>query len=150
MGTSRRPGACYSRGKKEEVAFYMSKPALPVIIRHADLDTAIAEALAQLILQEREGEGSEEGEITVMFAGEGAMATSALTDAFDDIRERCVAQGCAPVGLQVEPALRTDAGLRIWGTLTCVDTTVPAAFPDISAIDLDQEGELWTLTITAT
>jgi hypothetical protein len=95
-----------------------------------------------------EEQGSDTGAVTVMFAGEGDTPDAALRDALDDIRERCAAQSCAPVGVQAEPMLRTDTGVRIWGTLTCVDG--PARFPHLTAIDLDQEGDVWTLTITTT
>jgi hypothetical protein len=124
----------------------MTQPPAILTFRNATLDLVISDALAHLVL--RGEQGSDLSTSTLVFSGEGASAGAAVLDALDDIREQCAAHGCAPVSVRAERAFRTDSGVRIWGTLSCVDVDGEYRPQPITALSIDQEGDQWTLTIT--
>ena len=113
--------------------------------RATSLDDALAEALSRLAMPA--GEGSEQGSTSIVFSGEGASAGEALRDALDDIRASCAAQGVLPVALQLEPAMQIDAGVRLWGTVSCLEHEGATALPEIADVRLVQEGEQWTIRV---
>jgi hypothetical protein len=124
----------------------MTQPPTTLTFRNSTLDLVIADALAHLVL--RGEQGSDHGTSTLVFSGEGASAAAAVLDALDDISEQCAAHGCAPVSIRAERAFRTDSGVRIWGTLSCVDATGDDRPQPITALSINEEGDQWTLTIT--
>lgn len=124
----------------------MTQPPTTLTFQNRTLDLAISDALSRLVLQGEEG--SDGGTATLVFSGEGPSAGAALTDALDDIREQCAAHGCVPVAVRAERAFRTDTGVRIWGTLSCIDAAGGYQPRPITALSIDQEGDQWTVTIT--
>lgn len=148
MNTSHAGTACYSQEREKEGSRRMTQPTM--VFRNAALDVAITDVLAHLVLGGRQR--NEHGTSTLVFSGEGTTPATALQDALDHIREQCAVHDCVPVDIDTEPAFRIDTGTRIWGTISCSGRSEEAKPPGIAqSMDIvaDQEGDLWTLTITA-
>lgn len=116
-------------------------------IEGRSLSEVMDAALRRLVLN-GEGASAEKPSFGLVFTGEGASPEDALAIAMDDIREQCLAQGGVPIEVETSGVMATDAGTRIWGTVTAVPGT--AAIDGESSITVIRvrEGEDggWTLT----
>lgn len=84
---------------------------------------------------------------TLVFSGEGPTPEDAFEDALADIQDQAHTHGGAPVAVELEGWLRTDAGFRLWGTLG-IDTQATSQEErrwDMTLAE-NEEGR-WTLTM---
>jgi hypothetical protein len=117
------------------------------MIRSASIEGAIEAALAFLLLPV--GAYDDIGSVLLVFSGEGRTIGEAIAAALEDIRAQCNDQRCRPIGVVTDGVMATDAGTRIWGTVSCKDGS--ATWPQVAettGIALEAKGKgAWTLTI---
>ncbi len=110
----------------------------------SSLDEAYGYALAKVVpvVSER-GEGGD----VLLFLGEGESPDAALADAVDAIRDLVETHGGEPGQVVLDGSLRTDAGYRLWGTITLGGGKTMDAPATAVRIEQGEEGT-WTVTIT--
>lgn len=111
------------------------------------LDGVVAHAIAFIVLAS--DAPAADHTITLVVSGEGATPEDAMRRALDDIRSQCVDQRCTPVDVTIDGVMATDAGTRVWGTLSCTPGMTVALPPtEILDIDIARKETQWELTVT--
>lgn len=118
---------------------------------HTFTAPAIAEAVGQamaFIVPARDGQAAEHA-TTLVYAGEAQSIEEAMREALDDIRAQCVQHRCTPLDVTTDGVMATDAGTRIWGTVSCGPGMTAALPPtEVLAFTAIQKGNQWELTVT--